>query len=37
VERLEQLVVSGDETGLAERVIELVTEQREGTAVELDG
>jgi len=37
VERLEGLVVSGDETGLAERVVELVTEQREGSALELDG
>jgi FlaA1/EpsC-like NDP-sugar epimerase len=36
VERLEQLVVSSDETGLAERVVELVTEQREGSAVEFD-
>jgi FlaA1/EpsC-like NDP-sugar epimerase len=36
VDRLEQLVVSGDETGLADRVIELVAEQREGSAVELD-
>jgi FlaA1/EpsC-like NDP-sugar epimerase len=36
VDRLEQLVVSGDETGLADRVIELVGEQREGSAVELD-
>jgi FlaA1/EpsC-like NDP-sugar epimerase len=37
VERLEQLVVASDETDLAERVVELVTEQREGSAVELDG
>ncbi len=37
VERLEKLVVSGDETGLAQRVVELVTEQREGSAVEFDG
>jgi FlaA1/EpsC-like NDP-sugar epimerase len=37
VERLEQLVISGDETGLAERLIELVTEQRESSAVEFDG
>jgi FlaA1/EpsC-like NDP-sugar epimerase len=34
---LERLVVSGDESGLAERVIELVTSQRTGTKVELDG
>ena len=34
---LERLVVSGDETGLAERVVELVTKQRTGTTVELDG
>ena len=37
VDRLERLVVSGDETGLADRVIELVAEQREASAVELDG
>ena len=34
---LERLVVSGDETGLAERVVELVTKQRTGATVELDG
>ena len=34
---LERLVVSGDETGLAERVVELVTKHRTGTTVELDG
>jgi FlaA1/EpsC-like NDP-sugar epimerase len=34
---LERLVVSGDETGLAERVVELVTKHRRGTTVELDG
>jgi FlaA1/EpsC-like NDP-sugar epimerase len=33
---LERLVVSGDESGLAERVVELVTSQRTGTKVELD-
>jgi FlaA1/EpsC-like NDP-sugar epimerase len=37
VEQLERLVASGDEAGLAERVVALVTEQREGTAVEFDG
>jgi FlaA1/EpsC-like NDP-sugar epimerase len=37
IERLERLMVSGDETGLADRVIELVAEQREASAVELDG
>jgi FlaA1/EpsC-like NDP-sugar epimerase len=31
---LERLVVSGDETGLAEHVVELVTEQRTGTPVD---
>jgi FlaA1/EpsC-like NDP-sugar epimerase len=33
---LEQLVVAGDETGLAQRVVELVAAQRESAAVELD-
>jgi FlaA1/EpsC-like NDP-sugar epimerase len=37
VSDLERLVVSGDETGLAERVVELVTKQRTGASVELDG
>jgi hypothetical protein len=37
VEQLERLVASGDETGLAGRVVELVTEQREDAAVRLDG
>lgn len=36
VARLEQLVLAGDEAGLAERVVELVTEQREAAGVELD-
>jgi FlaA1/EpsC-like NDP-sugar epimerase len=36
VERLEQLVVAGDETGLASRVVELVAEQRDASAVEID-
>ncbi len=36
VERLEQLVIAGDETGLAQRVVELVAEQRQDAAVELD-
>jgi FlaA1/EpsC-like NDP-sugar epimerase len=33
VERLERLVAGGDEAGLAERVIEVVTERRTGAAV----
>jgi FlaA1/EpsC-like NDP-sugar epimerase len=33
---LERLVVSGDETGLAQRVVELVAERRESTALEID-
>jgi FlaA1/EpsC-like NDP-sugar epimerase len=36
VERLEGLVASGDEAGLAERVVEVVTERRRGAAIELD-
>jgi FlaA1/EpsC-like NDP-sugar epimerase len=36
VERLEQLVIAGDETGLASRVVELVAEQRQDAAFELD-
>ncbi|MGH2993496.1 MAG: polysaccharide biosynthesis protein [Solirubrobacterales bacterium] len=34
---LEQLVVAGDETGLAQRVVALVAEQRDATALGLDG
>jgi FlaA1/EpsC-like NDP-sugar epimerase len=37
VERLEGLVASGDEAGLAERVVEVVTERRTGAAVSRDG
>jgi FlaA1/EpsC-like NDP-sugar epimerase len=33
---LEQLAVAGDETGLAQRVVELVAAQRESAVVELD-
>jgi FlaA1/EpsC-like NDP-sugar epimerase len=33
---LERLVVAGDETGLAQRVVELVAERRESTALEID-
>ena len=33
---LEQLVVAGDEAGLAQRVVELVAERRESTALEVD-
>jgi len=36
VSDLEQLVAAGDETGLAQRVVELVAEQRESTALEVD-
>jgi FlaA1/EpsC-like NDP-sugar epimerase len=36
VERLEQLVIAGDEAGLAQRVVELVGEQRQDAAIELD-
>ena len=35
VERLEALVASGDEAGLAERVVEVVTERLEQAPVEL--
>jgi hypothetical protein len=33
---LERLVVAGDETGLAQRVVELVAERRESTALEIE-
>ena len=36
VEHLERLVAAGDEAGLAERVVEVVTERLEETPVELD-
>jgi hypothetical protein len=36
VEQLAAMVGSGDESGLAERVVELVTEQAETRPVELD-
>jgi FlaA1/EpsC-like NDP-sugar epimerase len=36
VERLEALVAAGDEAGLAERVVEVVSERREAAPVELD-
>jgi FlaA1/EpsC-like NDP-sugar epimerase len=36
VERLEALVAAGDEAGLAERVVEVVSERREAARVELD-
>ena len=36
VERLERLVAAGDEAGLAERVVEVVTERLEEMPVELD-
>jgi FlaA1/EpsC-like NDP-sugar epimerase len=36
VEHLERLVATGDEAGLAERVVEVVTERLEETPVELD-
>jgi len=36
VERLETLVAAGDEAGLAERVVEVVTERLDHAAVELD-
>jgi FlaA1/EpsC-like NDP-sugar epimerase len=36
VKRLEALVASGDEAGLAERVVEVVTEHRETRAIGLD-
>lgn len=36
VKRLEGMVASGDEAGLAERVVEVVTEHRAAQAVELD-
>ena len=36
VEHLESLVAAGDEAGLAERVVEVVTERVEQTHVELD-
>jgi FlaA1/EpsC-like NDP-sugar epimerase len=36
VERLEALVASGDEAGLAERVVEVVTERRQSVPVRLD-
>jgi FlaA1/EpsC-like NDP-sugar epimerase len=36
IDRLEALVASGDEAGLAEHVVRLVTQQREAARVELD-
>jgi FlaA1/EpsC-like NDP-sugar epimerase len=36
VESLATAVAAGDEAGLAERVVELVAEQRTGTPIELD-
>ena len=36
VDRLEQLVRSGDETGLGERVVELITGEQPAAPVELD-
>jgi FlaA1/EpsC-like NDP-sugar epimerase len=36
VQRLETLVAAGDEAGLAERVVEVVTDRLEGAPVELD-
>jgi hypothetical protein len=36
IERLENLVASGDEAGLADRVVEVVTELRLNSALEID-
>jgi FlaA1/EpsC-like NDP-sugar epimerase len=36
VDRLAAMVAAGDEAGLAERVVELVAEQREPAAIDLD-